>query len=128
MQTQPLTATNFTEAEFYAAVSAAKHAKNLRAILHEPSFPQQDPTVLYCDNKSAINMINHRIPTDRAGHIHISWFAIQDWEQNSKIMILHIPGIINPSDQLTKSLGWILHSRRARRLMGQYSYPSLHIT
>ena len=30
----------------------------------------------------------------------------------------HIPGIINPSDDLTKPLGWVLHARHVRRIMG----------
>jgi hypothetical protein len=32
----------------------------------------------------------------------------------------HIPGIINPSDQATKALGWTLHLWHARRSMGHY--------
>eukprot|EP00980_Cylindrotheca_fusiformis_P023978 scaffold11273_cov75-Cylindrotheca_fusiformis.AAC.3 len=119
-KTQPLTATSSTEAEFYAAVSAAKHAKYLRAILSELGFPQEEPTPLYCDNQSAIKMINARIPTERSRHILIQFFAIQDWKDAGDIILHHIPGIINPSDDLTKPLGWILHSRHCRRLMGHY--------
>ena len=36
----------------------------------------------------------------------------------------HIGGIINPSDNLTKALGWVLHSRHARRGMGHYRISS----
>lgn len=57
-KTQPLTATSSTEAEFYAAVTAAKHAKYLCAILDELNLSQSLPTPLYCDNKSAINIVN----------------------------------------------------------------------
>lgn len=119
-KTQAITATSSTEAEFYAAISAAKHARYLRAILIELGFPQNRPTPLYCDNESAIKMVNARIPTDRSRHILIQYFAIQDWKQTGDIILRHIPGIINPSDDLTKPLGWILHSRHSRRLMGHY--------
>lgn len=119
-KTQPLTATSSTEAEFYAAVSAAKHARYLRSILIELGFAQPTPTPLYCDNESAINMINARIPTDRSRHILIQYFAIQDWKETGDIIMRHIPGILNPADDLTKPLGWILHSRHCRRLMGHY--------
>ena len=34
------------------------------------------------------------------------------------------PGIINPSDGLTKALGWVLLSRHARRGMGHYRLGS----
>ena len=119
-KTQPITATSSTEAEFYAAVTAAKHARYLRAILHELGFPQCRPTPIYCDNEPAIDMINSQIPTERARHVDISYFAIQEWKQNDDIILYHIPGIINPSDGMTKPLGWILHSRHSRRLMGHY--------
>jgi len=119
-KTQPVTATSSTEAEFYAAVSAAKQARYLRSILSELGFPQLAPTVLYCDNQSAINMINARIPTDRSRHILIQYFAIQDWKEDGDIILRFIPGILNPSDDLTKPLGWVLHSRHSRRLMGHY--------
>ncbi len=32
----------------------------------------------------------------------------------------HLPGIINPSNDLTKPLGWVLHHRHARRSMGHF--------
>ena len=124
---QPLTATSSTKAEFYAAVSAGKHAKYLRAILIELGFPQPHPTPLYCDNESAIKMINARIPTDRSRHILIQYFAIQDWKDAGDIIMKHIPGIINPSDDLTKPLGWILHARHSRRLMGHYQDLALPV-
>ena len=36
----------------------------------------------------------------------------------------HLPGILNPSDDLTKPLGWVLHARHARRSMGHYKIGS----
>ena len=121
-KTQSITATSSTEAEFLAAVFAAKHAKYLRAVLHELGFSQCVPTPIYEDNKSAINIINARVPTERSRHIEIQAFAIQDWKDNGDILMLHIPGIINPSDDLTKPLGWVLHARHARRVMGHYGW------
>ncbi|HEY9819031.1 MAG TPA: Ty1/Copia family ribonuclease HI, partial [Candidatus Obscuribacterales bacterium] len=119
-KTQSITATSSTEAEFLAAVAASKHAKYLRAIMTELGFPPPGPTPIYEDNKSAINMINARVPTERSRHIDIQHFAIQDWKDAGDIVMHYIPGIINPSDDLTKPLGWILHSRHARRIMGHY--------
>ena len=119
-KTQTTTATSSTEAEFYAAVTAAKQARYLRSILSDLGFPQPAPTPLYCDNQSAINMVNAKIPTDRSRHILIQHFAIQDWKDDGDIVMRFISGVINPSDDLTKPLGWVLHSRHARRLMGHY--------
>ncbi|KAG7374842.1 reverse transcriptase RNA-dependent DNA polymerase [Nitzschia inconspicua] len=119
-KTQTVTATSSTEAEFIAAVSAAKTAKYLRAVLHELSFPQLSPTPIHVDNVSAIQIINARKPTERSRHIDIQAFAIQDWKDNGDILMHHIPGVINPSDSLTKPTGWVLHSRHCRRIMGHY--------
>ena len=119
-KTQSITATSSTEAEFLAAVTAAKHGKYLRAMLFELGFPQTAPTPLFEDNQSAINMVNARAPTERSRHIDIQHFAIQDWKQANDIIMSFVPGIINPADDLTKPLGWVLHERHARRLMGHY--------
>ena len=119
-KTQSVTATSSTEAEFLAAVTAAKQAKYLRAVMKDLGFVQEGPTPLYEDNESAINIVNHRVPTERSRHIDIQHFAIQDWAEAGDIIMRHIPGIINPPDDLTKPLGWILHSRHARRIMGHY--------
>ena len=118
--TQTITATSSTEAEFLAAVEAAKIAKYLRSILRELGFPQVGPTPIYEDNESTIKMVNAGKPTPRSRHIDIQHFAIQDWKQAGDLKLIHIPGIINPADCLTKPVAWVLHSRHARRLMGHY--------
>ena len=39
-------------------------------------------------------------------------------------ILQHIPGTLNPSDDLTKPLGWVLHSYHACCLMGHFK-PSV---
>jgi hypothetical protein len=56
------------------------------------------------DNVAVIVMINERKPTTHSRHINIQHFAIQEWCQHGNIVMHHIPGIINPSDQATKAL------------------------
>ena len=123
-KTQTVTATSSTEAEFIAAVLCAKAVRYLRAVLSELGFPMKDPTVLYEDNASAIKIINARHTTDRSRHIQIQWFAIQDWKDAGDITMRFISGTVNPSDDLTKPVGWILHSRHCRHLMGHYPYDA----
>jgi hypothetical protein len=107
-KTQSITATSSTDAEFLAAVAAAKVAKYLRSILHDLGFTQTEPTPLFEDNKSCIKMINAGHPTERSRHIDIQYFAIQDWKQAGDINMIHIPGIINPTDCLTKPVGFFI--------------------
>ena len=117
---QATVSTSSTESEFLAAVHAAKVAKYLRSVLHELGFPQDGPTSLYEDNQAAIAMINGDKPSPRSRHVDIQYFAIQEWQSKGDIVMKYIPTSINPADGKTKSLGWILHSRHARRIMGHY--------
>jgi hypothetical protein len=115
---QSITALSSTEAELIAAVTAAKTVRFIRSVLTELGLPQLSPTPIYEDNASAIEIVNASKPTGRSRHIDIRFFAIQDWKRNNDIKMVHIPGVINPADDLTKPLGWILHSRHARYIMG----------
>ena len=72
-------------------------------------------------------MVNSNRPTERSRHIDIAWFAIQDWRASGDIVLKHIKGTLNPSDDLTKALGWILHARHSRRLLGHYRPKSLSL-
>ena len=117
---QPVIATSSTEAEFIAAVAIAKDVKHLRSILVELGIPITMPTKILMDNEAAINMINDQRPTQRARHIDIQHFAIQEWRAAGEIDMGHIPGIINPADASTKAVGCFLHQRHTCRLMGHY--------
>ena len=115
---QSITAQSSTEAELIAAVTASKTAIYIRSILKELGFEEKELTPIYEDNALAIEIVNAQKPTERTRHIEIRFFAIQDWKQAGYITLKHIPGVINPADDLTKPLGWILHSRHARYIMG----------
>jgi len=95
--TQSITATSSTEAEFMAAVTSAKHTKYLLVIMTQLGFPPKGPTVPHCDNQSAINVINARVPTDRSCHVEIQHFAMQDWKDSGNIAMRFIHRVINPS-------------------------------
>ena len=63
-KTQSLTALSSTEAEFIAAVTAAKTAKYIWSVLNELGFKQSDPTPIYEDNKPTIDIIASQKPTE----------------------------------------------------------------
>jgi len=110
-----------TEAELIAANAAAKVTKYVQFILHELGYTQTEPTPIYEDNDSAI--VNHSRPTDRSRHVEIRYFALQHWRLMKDIILIHLPGVVNPADMLTKALGWVLHHRHAPYLMGHYGNP-----
>jgi hypothetical protein len=121
---QPTVSTSSTEAEFIAAVTAAKAVKYLRSILSElgDNYKIKTPTIVYEDSTAAIEMINAGKPTNRTRHVDIQLFAIQELKNRGDIVLSYIPGIINIANALTKALGWILHNRHVRRAMGHF-YP-----
>ena len=120
-KTQTQTAPSSTKAEFCAAVSAAKIMRCLRSILQELNFTQAKPTLMCKDNQSTQKTIEAVAPTERSRHISIPHFAITDWKAEGTLKMKHMPGKLNPSDALTKPLGWVLHNRHARRLMGHFT-------
>jgi hypothetical protein len=68
-------------------------------------------------------MVNADRPTERSRHIDIQYFAIQDWKKAGHLHLTQIHGIVfNPSDALTKGVGWVLHSRHTRRMMGHFGF------
>ena len=121
---QSTCSTSSTEAEFIAAVTAAKTVKYLRTVLHKLGYSIDTPTILYINNKAAIAMVNEDRPTLRARHIDIQHFAIQEWRKQAIISLRHIAGVLNPADAATKPLGWILHRRHVLHMMGYYGLSS----
>ena len=117
---QTIVALSSTEAELIAVVTATMTARYIRSVMSELGFPQEGPTPIYEDNESAIATVNFRKPTERSRHINIKFFAIQDWKARGDIKLFHIPGVINPADDLTKPLGWVLHNHHARYFMRHY--------
>ncbi len=117
---QSTVATSSTEAKFIAAVYAAKVVKHLRSILNDLHLLPSKPTIIYEDNKAAINMINDSKLTAHSWHIDIQHFAIQEWQDCREIKMCHIPGILNLADDKTKSLTWTLHSQHSCHSMGHY--------
>ena len=93
----------------------------MRFILKQLGFAQTDPTPIYIDNLSALKIINDNTsPTERTRHMDLRFFGLQDWKEEGDISLVHIKGTINPADDKTKSLGWVLHSRHCRRSMGHF--------
>ena len=126
---QPISAQNACEAELVAANAAAKVAKYLRMLLIELGFDLPQPTSVYEDNDATIKIVNTNRPTPRSRHIAIRYFGLQQWRELGEIALHHIAGIINPADALTKALGWVLHSRHVRFMMGHYGFrPGQGIT
>jgi hypothetical protein len=65
--------------------------------------------LLNADIIVAIMMVNAGKPIERIHHIDIQLVALLTWIKVGDMMLAHIKGINNPSDALTKALGWVFH-------------------
>ena len=106
------------EAEFIAAHSAGKIARYLRVILAQLGYQQKEPTPAYAGSEPALKATSGSMPpAERTRHMGLRFFATQDWregdgtEGSGGLAMVHIPGTLNCSDDLTKSLGRVLHGR-----------------
>jgi hypothetical protein len=115
--------TSSTQAEFVVCVRAGKSARYLRSILKQLGLPQRSATLIYVDNLAAIMMANAGKPTERSRHIDVQFFALLQWVKDGDVLLVHVEGTCNPSDALTKPLGWIIHHRHCYRVMGLAGSP-----
>ena len=65
-----------------------------------------------------IFVANDNRPVYSTRRIGTPYFALQECINKKYVILHHVPGALNQVDSLTKSLAWILHSRRANTLMG----------
>jgi len=119
----PVLANSITEAELMEGVLGSKDIIYQRSVVAGLGFQQQGPTPVYIDNAATLLIANAERPTPRTRHMDIRWFAIQYWVALGLIVLEHIPGVHNIADVFTKILGWVLHTRHTRQLMGYNGSP-----
>lgn len=66
------------EAEYVAASKAVSQAIWLRGILEEIGKKQERSTIIYCDNKSAIDIAQNHVNNDTTKHIAIKYHFIRE--------------------------------------------------
>ncbi|KAK0596555.1 hypothetical protein LWI29_016765 [Acer saccharum] len=101
---QKTVAQSSAEAEYVAAAKATSQAIWLRRILEDIGEKQEDPTVLYCDNKSAIAMGKNPISHDRTKHIAIKFHFIREAVEQGEIQLMYCRTQDQMADVLTKAV------------------------
>ena len=95
--------TSTTEAEFLALSAAAKQQMWLQLALRELGHDHDKP-MLFCDNKSAVDLVRNPIISDRSKHIDVVYHHVRDLYGSARLDIQHVPGSGNPADICTKPL------------------------
>jgi len=68
---QAIISLSSTEQEYKATVVATCEAIWLRRILGHLELPQDDPTQLFCDNQSAIQLLKNLVFHARTNHVEV---------------------------------------------------------
>ncbi|GKD11572.1 hypothetical protein Tco_1195979 [Tanacetum coccineum] len=89
------------EAEYMAIAEAGKELVWLKNFLEELDRAQTE-CVMYCDNQSAIHLVNNLVFHSRTKHINIRYRYIRKLVSEGTLYLKKILGAKNPADMLTK--------------------------
>ncbi|KAK0587736.1 hypothetical protein LWI29_027914 [Acer saccharum] len=101
---QPVVALSTTEAEFIALCVAGCQTLWLRWMLKELKCSQEEGTVLYCDNNSAIALSKNPVFHGRSKHIRIKYHYIRDLVKDGEVVVKHCKTQHQIADIFTKAL------------------------
>jgi hypothetical protein len=110
---QQTVALSSTEAEYMALTRASQHAIWLRKFFRAAGFPQTDPSLLFLDNRSALDLAYNPESHDRSKHIDTHHHWIRDTLAADLVTLEWIPTSEMIADTLTKSLPRILFQKFA---------------
>lgn len=102
---QSVAAQSTMEAEYVAGSHSGRELTFVRSLLGElMGEPLDHPSLMYCDNQSAISVAENPAMHDKAKHIALKYHYIRDLVENKAISIRYCPSGSNPADLLTKIL------------------------
>jgi hypothetical protein len=101
---QNTTATSTTYAEYIAAYHAATECVWGRSFLDSFHLLPEEPTIIRCDNESAITLSKHHMINPRSKHFDTKYHYTRELSDNKVLELNHIPGKENCADMFTKPL------------------------
>ncbi|TXG46650.1 hypothetical protein EZV62_011029 [Acer yangbiense] len=103
---QEVVAQSTSEAEYVTTAASTNQAIWIRKVLANLNFIQAKPTVLWCDNISAISMAKNHVQNGRTKHINVNFHAIREVERDGEVKLVHCRTKEQVADILTKALGY----------------------
>ena len=101
---QKTVATSSCEAEYTAAFKSSKEAIWLRTLLSEVDMAPTAPTVILCDNNTAIVLSNDPSLHSRTKHFDIKYHFLREKANNNEIKLAYVNTRDNVADIFTKAL------------------------
>jgi Reverse transcriptase (RNA-dependent DNA polymerase). len=93
-----------TEAEYVALAVAAADCLYYRQFLQELGFQQGDPTTVYEDNQSVIDIVKEGKESQRLRHLDVKYRFTHEKIVNKEIDLVYCPSKHMIADMLTKAL------------------------
>ena len=104
LKKQNIVSLSTTEAEYICLSDAAREATWLRNLYEEVGFPQEEPTLVYGDNLSALAIAENPRYHRRTKHFDIKHHYIRDQVSNKTIVTGYLPTAQMTADIFTKAL------------------------
>ena len=101
---KPIVTLSSAEAEYVAATSAACQAMWMRRVLSDLKYPQEEPTLIYCDNNSAISLLKNHVFHQHSKDIDIRYHYIHELVNNGDICLMFCRSKKQLPDIFTKPL------------------------
>ena len=101
---RPIVTFSTCEAEYVAATSCVCHAIYLRNLLKELGLPQEEPTKIFVDNKSAITLAKNPVFHDRSKHIDTHYHYIRECIARKDVQQEYVKSRDQVTDIFTKPL------------------------
>ena len=107
---QSVVALSTFESEFMATATSVQYtlySRNVYAELYKHQNTATNvfsPTTVFSDNQPNIDGIRNQSSSPRSRHIDLRYHFIVDEVLKKRISVVHIPGLENPADMLTKPL------------------------
>ncbi|TYK10332.1 Retrovirus-related Pol polyprotein from transposon TNT 1-94 [Cucumis melo var. makuwa] len=101
---QSVVSRSSTESEYRALADATTELLWLRWLLADMGVPQQGPTLLHCDNRSAIQIAHNDVFHERTKHIENDCHFIRHHLLSHTLLLQPVSTTEQPADIFTKAL------------------------
>jgi len=102
---QPIVTLSSCEAEYVALCLAVCEVKYLRSLLSKLGFGQQDPTLIWEDNRTTILVAeNESSSAGRCKHIDVRFRFVAEAVRDGVVRVRYCPSAYNYADIMTKPL------------------------
>ena len=116
---QPIVTLSSCEAEYVALSMEVCEVKYLRALLHDLGWTQQEPTLVWEDNRAAIMVAeNESSSAGRCKHIDVKFKFVAEAIGDGAVKIRYTPSMYNFADIMTKPLTEAVFDRLVRMCLG----------